>query len=58
MPDLPNELSISAATIDPDNFRVACGTPFPSSMLFNFEDDLPISSFLNFSSEVTAVKFF
>jgi katanin p80 WD40 repeat-containing subunit B1 len=58
IPDLPNELNISAGAIDPDNFTVACGTEFPSSLIFNFEDELPTSAFFNYNSEVSTVKFF
>lgn len=57
VPDMPQDLSISAAAIDPDNFRVCCGTEFPSALLYNFEDDLPIASGFSFNKNVTAVKF-
>lgn len=57
VPEMSSDLDISAAAIDPDRFRVCCGTQMPASLLYDFESDLPILSCYNYSKEVTAVTF-
>ena len=52
----PNDCHLTTAVLDPNQFRVMCGTTIPSLSQFNFTDKQPLSTSNAVATPITALS--